>query len=49
MCWSCHIVPKAALERFARDRSLPAEQRKNFADTIKIDAEFRRLRTQGPN
>jgi Zn-dependent metalloprotease len=46
MCWSCHIVPKAALERFARDRSLPAEQRKNFADTIKIDAEFRRLRTQ---
>src|SRR5215510_2342881 len=46
MCWTCHIVPKAALERFARDRSLPAEQRKNFADTIKIDAEFRRLRTQ---
>src|SRR5262245_18501964 len=46
MCWTCHIVPKAALERFARDRSLPAEQRKNFADTIKIDAEFRRLRNQ---
>jgi Zn-dependent metalloprotease len=46
MCWSCHIVPKAALERFARDRALPAEQRKSFADTIKIDAEFRRLRSQ---
>jgi Zn-dependent metalloprotease len=46
MCWSCHIVPKAALERFARDRALPAEQRKNFADTMKIDTEFRRLRSQ---
>jgi Zn-dependent metalloprotease len=46
MCWSCHIVPKAALERFARDRALPAEQRKSFVDTMKIDAEFRRLRNQ---
>jgi Zn-dependent metalloprotease len=46
MCCTCHIVPKAALERFARDRSLPAEQRKSFADTMKIDTEFRRLRNQ---
>jgi len=46
MCCTCQIVPKAALERFARDRSLSAEQRKNFADTIKIDAELRKLRTQ---
>jgi Zn-dependent metalloprotease len=39
-------VPKAALQRLADDRTLPAEQRKYFADTIKIDAEFRKLRTQ---
>ncbi len=43
---TCHIVPKAALERLAKDKSLPAEQRKNFADSIKIDAELRRLRNQ---
>jgi len=43
---TCQIVPKVALERLARDRSLPAEQRKSFADTIKVDAELRRLRTQ---
>jgi Zn-dependent metalloprotease len=43
---TCHIVPKAVLERLAKDKSLPAEQRKNFADTIKIDTELRRLRTQ---
>jgi Zn-dependent metalloprotease len=39
-------VPKAALERLAKDKSLSSEQRKNFADTIKIDAELRKLRTQ---
>src|SRR5262245_27554860 len=46
MCCMCQIVPRDALRRLANDRSLPAEQRKNFADTIKIDAELRRLRTQ---
>ena len=46
ICCTCHIVPKAALERLATDKSLPDEQRKNFADTIKIDAELRKLRTQ---
>jgi Zn-dependent metalloprotease len=43
---TCHIVPHDALRRLADDRSLTAEQRKNFADTIKIDAELRKLRTQ---
>jgi hypothetical protein len=43
---TCHIVPKAVLERLAKDKSLPAEQRKNFADTIKIDVQLRRLRVQ---
>src|ERR1044072_2298843 len=46
MYCTCHIVPKAALKRFAEDRSMPAEQRKYFADTMKIDNEFRKLRTQ---
>jgi Zn-dependent metalloprotease len=35
-----------ALKRLSQDRSLSAEQRKNFGDTIKIDAELRKLRTQ---
>jgi Zn-dependent metalloprotease len=46
MYCTCRIVPEAALKRFAEDRSLPAEQRKHFADTLKIDNEFRKLRTQ---
>jgi Zn-dependent metalloprotease len=46
MYCTCRIVPEAALKRFADDRTLPTEQRKHFADTIKIDNEFRKLRTQ---
>jgi len=46
MCCICHIVPLKALKRLSQDRSLSAEQRKNFGDTIKIDAELRKLRTQ---
>ena len=46
MCCFCHIVPQKALKRLANDRSLPADQRKNFADTMKIDVELRKLRTQ---
>ncbi len=46
MCCFCHIVPQKALKRLADDRSLSADQRKNFADTIKIDVELRKLRTQ---
>jgi Zn-dependent metalloprotease len=46
MACSCQIVPQAALERLARDKSLSTEQKKSFADTMKIDAELRKLRTQ---
>ncbi len=46
MCCICHIVPTKALKRFENDRSLSTAQRKNFGDTIKIDAELRKLRAQ---
>jgi Zn-dependent metalloprotease len=42
----CHIVPEKVLKRLEADRSFSLEQRKNFADTIKIDVELRKLRTQ---
>ena len=46
MCCMCQIVPERVLKRLAADRKYSAEQRKNFADTIKIDTQLRRLRTQ---
>jgi len=46
MCCLCQIVPERVLKRLAADRKYSAEQRKNFADTIKIDTQLRRLRTQ---
>src|SRR5258708_33858079 len=46
MCCICHIVPEKVLKRLAEDRSYSAGQRKNFADTVKIDIELRKLRTQ---
>ena len=46
MCYFCQIVPQKVLKRLSEDRRLSAEQRKTFADTIKIDVEFRKLRTQ---
>src|SRR4029078_680301 len=47
MCLTtCHIVPESVLRRLAKDRSLSAEQRKNFEYTMKVDAEFRKLRKQ---
>jgi Zn-dependent metalloprotease len=42
----CHIVPQDVLKRFADDGSFSKEQRKNFANTIKIDVEQRKLRIQ---
>jgi Zn-dependent metalloprotease len=42
----CHIVPEKVLKRLEGDRSFSLEQRKNFADTMKIDVELRKLRTQ---
>src|SRR5215471_14334168 len=46
MCFRCYIVPKSVQQRLAKDRSLSAEQRRNFEYTIKLDAEFRQLRKQ---
>src|SRR4051812_35282364 len=46
MTCPCHIVPQAVLKRLAKDRSISDEQRQNFANTIKIDAEMRQLRSQ---
>ena len=46
MCCMCQIVPERVLKRLAADRKFSEEQRKNFADTIKIDTQLRRLRTQ---
>ena len=37
MCCMCQIVPERVLKRLAADRKFSEEQRKNFADTIKID------------
>ena len=45
MCCMCQIVPERVLKRLAADRKFSDEQRKNFADTVKIDAELRKLRT----
>ena len=42
----CQIVPTGALERLLKDKSFSDEQKKGFTDTIKIDAELRKLRTQ---
>ena len=46
MCCMCQIVPERVLKRLAADRKFSEEQRKNFADTIKIDVQLRRLRAQ---
>lgn len=41
----CSIIPKDVLERFARDRSLSAAERKSFADAAQFEDAWRRLRT----
>jgi Zn-dependent metalloprotease len=46
MCCFCQIVPAKVLKRLSADRTLSDEQRSGFADTMKIDAELRKLRTQ---
>ena len=43
---TCHIIPSHVLKRLSQDKTLPEEQRKKFADTMKIDAELRKLRAQ---
>jgi Zn-dependent metalloprotease len=46
MCCTCQIIPQHVLRRLSNDRTLSKEQRKHFADTMKIDVELRKLRTQ---
>lgn len=46
MCCFCQIIPPKVLKRLSENRAFSPEQRKTFADTIKIDVEFRKLRTQ---
>lgn len=40
------FIPRQALERLARDRSLPAQQRRAFAEAIRIDMQLRRVRRE---
>jgi Zn-dependent metalloprotease len=42
----CFIIPHDVLKRLADDLELSAEQRKNFANGARMDAEVRKLRAQ---
>ena len=44
MIGACSIVPPKVLRRFARDKRLSAKERKAFADAIKYEREWRKLR-----
>ena len=43
MC-PCFIIPSKVLERFSRDRKLPAKARKAFADAARFEKEWREVR-----
>jgi hypothetical protein len=40
----CFIIPSKVLERFARDKKLPEQTRKAFADAAAFDKEWRKVR-----
>jgi hypothetical protein len=40
----CFIIPSRVLERFARDKELPEQTRKAFADAAAFDKEWRKVR-----
>ena len=40
----CFIIPADVLKRFAGDKKLSSEQRKNFADAVKFEKEWRKQR-----
>jgi Zn-dependent metalloprotease len=42
---SCFIIPKAVLERLAKDKTLSADERKSFAEAVEFEAHWRKLRT----
>lgn len=41
----CHIIPIDVLEKLSKDKSIDAANRKAFADTAKLDAVLRKLRS----
>ena len=41
---TCFIVPQHVLERFAKDKTLTAEQRQYFVDAVKIEEDWRKTR-----
>jgi len=42
----CFIVPRRVLERFARDRRLSAAARRRFADAVRLEIQWRKVRTE---
>jgi len=44
---SCHcfIIPHDVLERFAKDKKLSAKERQSFADAVRFEKEWRKVRT----
>ena len=44
MSCDCFIIPKDVLDRFANDSSLSDNERKQFADASKFEAEWRKAR-----
>lgn len=45
MACHCCIIPSDVLERFSRDKSLSAAERRNFADMAKFEAHWRKVRS----
>src|SRR5262249_16990530 len=43
MC-HCFIIPHDVLERFAKDKKLSAEERRSFADAVRFEKEWRKVR-----
>ena len=43
-CGCCFIIPSKVLERLARDKELPEQTRKAFADAAAFDKEWRKVR-----
>jgi Zn-dependent metalloprotease len=46
MACFCQIIPNEVLERFSKDPSLSADQRKHFANAVLVGTQIRKLRTQ---
>jgi Zn-dependent metalloprotease len=44
MACHCCIIPKDVLDRFSKDKSLSAAERKSFADTAQFELQWRKVR-----